>query len=186
MNPIAWLRWRSRVPGLKGSPVAQMAEVVAWREAKHLYGWRDLLPALQLSEYPERRFRLWVVNAALWQRSRLTRRVSVDLLDQFFTAFWPVFLREATADTSVPMTAEQLSEHVALFLPTIADPPGWDGQNDKYVLSLGAAAWVHIEGSEPPRDPMVSYALAMVFSNKLFSCAELLDTLPSIRGAPSR
>jgi hypothetical protein len=180
VNPITWLRWRSRVPALKGGPVAQMAELVAWRETKDHDRWRSLFPSLRLPAHPERRLRLWVVDAAIWQHSRLTRRVSPDLLDQFFSAFWPVFLREATEDTSVPMTAEQLSEHVGLFLPTIADPSGWEGRPDKYPWYLGKAAWAYVGDSEPPRESSAVVPLSIMLPTQLISCAQLLDDLPSI------
>jgi hypothetical protein len=181
MNLIAWLRWRRRVPPLDGGPIAQLAQYTAWYEAKDVDGLLPLLPSLDLRSNPDRRLRLWIVKATLWQQARLTRRVDPDLMNQFFTAFWPVFLREVHASVLInTITAEQLTARVAEFLPAVDRPRGAEAKSDKHAWFLAKEAWAFIRGAEPSHELPELMALGTTLSLQLIACAQLLDRLPSL------
>jgi hypothetical protein len=180
MNPITWLRWRARVPTLNGGPIAQLAEFTAWHETKDADAWPRLLPSLELRAHPDRRLRLWVVKAALWQHARMTRHVGGDLLGEFFAAFWPVFLREVKASAPLPVTAEQFLQLVLELLPTIAKPRGVEGRPDKRPWFLAKEVWSYISGREPAEELPEIVALLTHVSFHLVACAQLLEKLPSI------
>ncbi len=116
--------------------------------------------------------------------SRLARGVSSKALDEFFTAFWPVFLSEARAGGRIPLSAEQLPQLVAGFLPTIANPPGLTARPEMHTWFLAKAAWAYIRGNEPASElPEIAY-LSASLSDHLLACAQLLNKLSTLAHRP--
>src|SRR5262245_31650477 len=96
MSPLGWFLWGCRIPVRAASPSVLLARRTAWSQTRVF----ESIPTFAQLHEPAWRWRAWMTLATYWELARVTATGPPALIDEFFRAFYPAFLREAQA--SVP------------------------------------------------------------------------------------
>ena len=95
MNPIAWLRWRLRVPRRPtGDSVTDFGRLLAWQQTPDVHRAANRLERERAVPVQRILYSTWVVHSALWPVAAELSGADHATLDRFFRGYWPMVTNE--------------------------------------------------------------------------------------------